>query len=252
MLIDPFTVIAQIVNFAVLAWALKRFLYDRIIDAMDTRESAIAERLEKASQTQDEADEAKRLYNERLQSVDDSAKLMLDQAREAARQQRELLVDRARTEVDEERRQWEHALQNDQRQVEQELRRRTTQEVLDLSAQVIADVANADLEVAAVESALARLAESPDARLEFLDDTKRAPVTVRTAFEMSKEQRDHVTEMIRTIGLPAQRPIRFERAPALLLGMEIQGDGTAFSWSSHDYLEQISTAFDPLHLDDDR
>ena len=42
MLIDPFTVIAQIVNFAILAFVLKHFLYDRVIDAMDRREASIA------------------------------------------------------------------------------------------------------------------------------------------------------------------------------------------------------------------
>ena len=50
MLIDPFTVIAQIVNFAILAFLLKHFLYDRVIDAMDRREASIAERLSEAEQ----------------------------------------------------------------------------------------------------------------------------------------------------------------------------------------------------------
>ena len=46
MLIDPFTVIAQIVNFAILAIVLKYVLYDRVIAAMDRREESIAERLD--------------------------------------------------------------------------------------------------------------------------------------------------------------------------------------------------------------
>jgi hypothetical protein len=49
VLIDPFTVIAQIVNFAILAFALKRLLYDRVIQAMDAREASIAARLDDAA-----------------------------------------------------------------------------------------------------------------------------------------------------------------------------------------------------------
>ena len=42
MLIDWFTVIAQMLNFLILVWLLKRFLYQPILDAIDAREKGIA------------------------------------------------------------------------------------------------------------------------------------------------------------------------------------------------------------------
>jgi F-type H+-transporting ATPase subunit b len=39
MLIDWFTVGAQVLNFLILVWLLKRFLYKPILDAIDARES---------------------------------------------------------------------------------------------------------------------------------------------------------------------------------------------------------------------
>ena len=42
MLIDWFTVVAQVVNFLILVWLLKRFLYKPILDAIDAREKRIA------------------------------------------------------------------------------------------------------------------------------------------------------------------------------------------------------------------
>ena len=42
MLIDWFTVGAQVVNFLILVWLLKRFLYRPILDAIDAREKRIA------------------------------------------------------------------------------------------------------------------------------------------------------------------------------------------------------------------
>ena len=45
MLIDWFTVIAQVVNFLILVWLLKRFLYRPILDAIDAREKRIASEL---------------------------------------------------------------------------------------------------------------------------------------------------------------------------------------------------------------
>ena len=45
MLIDWFTVGAQAVNFIILVWLLKRFLYKPILNAIDAREKRIATEL---------------------------------------------------------------------------------------------------------------------------------------------------------------------------------------------------------------
>jgi F-type H+-transporting ATPase subunit b len=48
MLIDWFTVGAQALNFLVLVWLMKRFLYKPILDAIDEREKRIAAELANA------------------------------------------------------------------------------------------------------------------------------------------------------------------------------------------------------------
>lgn len=48
MLIDWFTVGAQVFNFLVLVWLMKRYLYQPILHAIDTREARIAAELSDA------------------------------------------------------------------------------------------------------------------------------------------------------------------------------------------------------------
>ena len=55
MLIDWFTVVAQAVNFIILVWLLKRFLYKPILDAIDAREKRIAAELADADAKKAEA-----------------------------------------------------------------------------------------------------------------------------------------------------------------------------------------------------
>ena len=45
MLIDWFTVAAQALNFLILVWLMKRFLYKPILNAIDAREKLIAKEL---------------------------------------------------------------------------------------------------------------------------------------------------------------------------------------------------------------
>ncbi len=59
MPIDWFTVAAQVINFLILVWLLKRFLYKPILAAIDEREKGIAAQLASA-----EAKKAERKRNE--------------------------------------------------------------------------------------------------------------------------------------------------------------------------------------------
>ena len=55
MSIDWITVAAQIANFLVLVWLLKRFLYRPILDGIDAREAEIANRMQEAVRAKDKA-----------------------------------------------------------------------------------------------------------------------------------------------------------------------------------------------------
>ncbi|GAI33053.1 unnamed protein product, partial [marine sediment metagenome] len=70
MLIDSFTVIAQIINFLILVYLLKRFLFNRIIKIMDEREMQITGRMQDAEAAKEEAQkelEEQRRIREELQ-----------------------------------------------------------------------------------------------------------------------------------------------------------------------------------------
>ena len=57
MLLDWFTVAAQIANFAILVWLLKRFLYRPVLDAMAAREKRVRETVAAADRQKAAAEE---------------------------------------------------------------------------------------------------------------------------------------------------------------------------------------------------
>ena len=96
MLIDWFTVIAQIVNFLILVGLLKYFLYGRILRAMDQREDRIASRLTEAEQREQEAEDERRHYQARQKDLEEKQSDILAEAREKAEAERKRLLDEAR------------------------------------------------------------------------------------------------------------------------------------------------------------
>lgn len=151
MLIDWFTVGAQIVNFLILVWLLKRFLYGPIVKAMRTRSERIAREVNEAKAARREAeDKEKRLSQERAELQAERERLM-EQAKADVRAWREEATERARREVDENRSSWLEGLRREQERTGDMLKRRIAAQVLAVSRAVLADLADESLDAKVAE-----------------------------------------------------------------------------------------------------
>jgi len=95
MLIDWFTVIAQIINFLILVFLLKHFLYGRIINAMDQREARITARLEEAEAQKKEAENEAAMFKLKNQNFNSEREEMFSNAKEESESFRKDLMQKA-------------------------------------------------------------------------------------------------------------------------------------------------------------
>ncbi|MGB5444499.1 MAG: F0F1 ATP synthase subunit B, partial [Psychromonas sp.] len=96
MSIDWFTVLAQIINFLVLVWLLKRFLYQPILDALDARERRIAKTLSDAADTEKQAQQERDLFLHKNQQIEKQSEKLLQTATKAANTEAHRLLEKAR------------------------------------------------------------------------------------------------------------------------------------------------------------
>lgn len=235
MLIDWFTVGAQIVNFLVLVWLLKRFLYGRILRAIDMRESKIATRLAEADAKEKAADEQFALYQARLQEFQQQREGMLEKARlEADKQQAEMLA-RAREQVHSLETKWQQELDRERKTFFLDLRRRGAMAILAITRRTVADLACLDVQQCAIQVFLERIRSLDHDVREVL---ARGPACIRSAFEIPEETR---AEIRQTLEDQLRTPIslQFERAPGLGLGVELRANGWRIGWNSESYLETL-------------
>ena len=85
MLIDWFTVGAQALNFIILVWLLKRFLYKPILDAIDAREKRIAAELADADAKKAEAKKERDEFQHKNEEFDEQRAALLRKATERRR-----------------------------------------------------------------------------------------------------------------------------------------------------------------------
>src|SRR5580698_5613162 len=113
MLIDWFTVGAQALNFLVLVWLMKRFLYRPILDAVDAREKLIAAELADAAGKKAEAQKERDEFQHKNDEFDRQRATGLTKATDEAKVEGKRLLDEARKAADALRVAQQEAVKND-------------------------------------------------------------------------------------------------------------------------------------------
>ena len=129
MQIDWFTVAAQVFNFLVLVYLLKRFLYGPIIDAMTRRENNIAARQQGADEKARLADETAQSYRDKINKLEAQRQALLAQAKEEAHAQRAALLEQMRAEVAETGEHWRKEAEREKDAFLKDLRRGISRQV---------------------------------------------------------------------------------------------------------------------------
>ena len=89
MLINWFTVLAQAINFLILVWLLKRFLYKPILHAIDEREKGIATQLAQAEAKVAEAQKERDDFQHKNEAFDQERAALLKKATDDANAERQ-------------------------------------------------------------------------------------------------------------------------------------------------------------------
>jgi len=241
MLIDWFTVGAQVLNFIVLVWLMKRFLYQPILDAIDAREKRIAAALADADAKATEARKERDEFQRRNDDLDRQRAALLGQAAKDAEAERQRLLGEARQAAEALSARRQEALRVDARRLDQAIVRRTQQEVFAIARRALADLASTSLEEQVVAVFVGRLRglEGPDKeKVAHALATATAPALVRSAFELPTEQRETIQAAVNQ-AFSAQIALTFETVPDVVAGIELSANGQKVAWSIADYLASL-------------
>jgi len=254
MLIDWFTVGAQALNFVILVWLMKRYLYRPILHAIDAREKRVAMELADAEAKRAEARSQRDEFRRKNDELDRQRATLLSQATDEAKAAGQRLLDDARQAVDVLLAKRQEAQRNDAHTLNQALGRRIQQEVFSVARKALADLASTSLEERMAEAFTCRLREmdgEAKAGLARALQTAAEPAVVRSTFELPAEQRAAIQHALGETFPPRVR-IRFETAPELISGIELTTNGRKVAWSIADYLVSLEKGVEELLKERDK
>jgi len=237
MQIDWLTVIGQIVNFLVLVWLLKHFLYAPVINAMDRREKRIAERLQNAEQREQSATDTTQDYQHRIKALNRERDELMEKARSAAETIRQELLDEARGEAAAQRVHWQRQVAEEKQDFLRSLKYQAVDTIQTIARQALGDLASTELEEQIIQAFIQRLKMLDNESLQTLAAATE-PARVRTSFTLDSPIRGRLTRALHEC-ITEDIEITYIESPDLLCGIELTISGRRLSWTLADYLEKL-------------
>lgn len=241
MLIDWFTIIAQIVNFLILVILLRKFLYRPILKVMQEREDRIRAQLDEAEEEQKQAQEQISLYEEKNKKWNEEHEELLREAKHEVEDTRKQMMKDVRQEIEENKTQWKQAIEREKKEFLDSLRKKISQQTFFAVQRVLNELADVELEAQISKVFIERLKNLDEKQVdEFRTAIEESDETVqvRSAFELPQQTQKQIQSVVENQLLDGF-PVNFETDPDLVCGIELKTAGYKLVWSITDYLERL-------------
>ncbi len=238
MPIDWFTVAAQAVNFLLLVWLMKRFLYKPVLRAIDAREKRIEEQLGDAKALKMEALKEKEEFQRKSGIFDRERTELMNAAAEKAKSEKIHLLEEARSSAETLRAKWREGLEKDASRLEEDFQKRVRKDVFFIVRKTLSDLAGEELESKIIDLFLLRLGKMDEKERKSLAPKTMGPdssVQLRTAFSLTEEQRNTIGQEVKKLFSLKEEP-KFTVEKDLVAGIELAVSGQKISWTIDDYL----------------
>jgi F-type H+-transporting ATPase subunit b len=241
MLIDWFTVGAQVLNFIVLVWLLKHFLYKPVLNAIDAREKRVAAELTNAEQQMTEIKKSRGELQAKGNAFDAERAALLAKAILDAKTETERLLGVARQAADALTLQRNAALHGETARLSDDLSRLAAAESISIARAALKDLAGADLESRICEVFVRRLRGMDSPTKESLGVLLTSPTgksVVTSSFELSSRDRIAIQTALNET-FSADIHLVFEPSSNAMAGIELSAGGERLSWTIADYLKAL-------------
>jgi len=217
------TFVLEIINFVVLVWILKRFLYKPVLAVIAARRQAVEEQLAEAHATEAEASALKEQYSGRLSAWETEKRAAKSELAREVEQERARRLSELEQSLTREREKVRVADERQQAEKQRLLEQQALGQGASFAGKLLALAAGPELEQRLVEMVLAELAGLPaDQKLRLRNQWhgEDRHIDVCSAFDLTSEQRGRLQSALRELADIAD--VQFRRDPTLVAGVRIE------------------------------
>lgn len=238
------TFVLEILNFLVLVWLLKRFLYQPVQDIIERRQQSIEEQLQTAGNKQQEAEILRKQYEHRLVDWENERRSARTELHSEIEQERQQLMDDLQQELEDERKKNQVLAA---RQIEEQQRQSEARGVelgARFSAKLLSSVACEEVEKKLLALLISELRQTPVKHEEALqamaENGRNLTVQVTSAYPIDTTERQSLQSSLDSL---LMHSLRYEYAvdAEMIAGLRINIGHWVIHANLHDELTTFAS-----------
>ncbi len=240
MIIDWYTVLFQVINFLVLVFLLRRFLYGPIIEMMEAREMKITQREDVAAAKASDAEKEARAYQQKVAALHSRDEELLAEAKEGAENERRMLLEATRREVDETRKRWHQEVYREQESFMHELRTRVGSKACLIARQCLQDLADIKLETMIWDVFVKKVEQLTPGEFTRLQEafSQEKRLILNSSFKPTEERLQGLSAFL-DAHFKQNLQLMHQTNSDLICGVELDVGGYRVAWSVDEYLDGV-------------
>lgn len=236
MSIDWITVVAQLVNFLLLMFLLKRFLYRPILDGIDAREAEITQRMADATAAKVAANAAETSYKQLQAHHLAEQDSLLEQALQATEKQRDQLLADTRAQLQQEQQDWQKYLEQERVGFISRLQQAGATTLFALTRKALHDLADEPLENAIFRHVGKKLQPMEGTLVQAAGEHTSAVVS--SHYKLPQATQTQLQQEFRSL-IPNVE-LSFSVNPTQAPGLVVQVGGVRVEWTIDSYMEEFT------------
>jgi F-type H+-transporting ATPase subunit b len=245
MQINWFTVTAQMINFLILLYLLRRFLYHPMIKAMDERRERIEGKEREAQDKISAAEGRIQEYKNQSNRLEEEKNEILFSIHQQAEAEKKEFLERAREDIDIQKKLWEESIAKEQTHSLREMQRQIGLLSSQIARRALADLSGRKLERIIFDTFVDKLSSLEGKEINRLRERKGHPGTkamVSSTFDLNEEDKDSLQQLFKKM-LIHDGPIEYHIDPEMICGIKMELMGNQFEWSIGEYLRSLEDDF---------
>lgn len=240
------TVFFQIINFWIIVWILKKYLFKPVLSSMDKREKMIQARLKEAENAKKKAEKEKQNLLNKIASLEQSKTSILADAYKKADAEYAILLKSFNAEMNGKRQAFEEQVVLEREFLRSSIKDLAGQTILKTLADALQNLANTDVEKAVLNNFVLKIQAHDIEKISELKKyyQKNKNLSIYTSFALDGKTKQIVSTALQEMLGEKNIKIDFEQHKDIICGIEIVCPPLLISYGVNTYISEFKKNLD--------
>ena len=240
------TVFFQIINFWVIVWILKKYLFKPVLSSMDKREKMIQTRLKEAEDAKKKAEKEKQNLLNKIASLEQSKTSILSDAYKKADMEYAVLLKSFNAEMNGKRKAFEEQIVLEREFLRNSIKDLAGQTILKTLTDALQNLANTDVEKAVLNNFILKIKAKNIEKISELRKyyKKNKKLSIYTSFDLDTKTKHLILNSVADIIEEKNIKIDFEKHQDIICGIEIVCPPLLISYGVNTYISEFKKNLD--------